>query len=88
MLIFVKYGIDVVDEVEDKGSGSNRWSSLNRLLCESGLRTGPMTPCKGPCYGNGEYNELTETCKCDESISYGEWCQFTQVSEILEIVTS
>ena len=81
MLIFVKYGIDVVDEI-DKGSGNNRWP-CQRKPCLVQVRTGTLISCKGPCYGNGEYDELTETCKCDESISYGEWCQFTEVSQML-----
>ena len=32
----------------------------------------------GPCYGNGEYDEDTETCTCDQDKAYGERCQFTQ----------
>ena len=37
---------------------------------------------EGPCFGNGEYDEQTETCKCDETKAYGERCQFTEVSKI------
>ena len=86
MFIFVKYGIDMVDEIEDKGSVNNKRLSL-RKSCLVPVRTCPLIPYKGPCYGNGEYDELTETCKCDESIAYGEWCQFTEVSEKLKIVS-
>ena len=46
MLIFVKYGIDVVDEV-DKGSGNNRWPCL-RKPCLVQARTGPLIPGKDP----------------------------------------